>query len=110
MTCNTYGRRSSRSSPGVLDWDAFISLHKELRTVNDQPADRWLEQVIALAEQVVDVTERFRRDARALVLILGIYAPAALWLREVADDYDELVWLTRRRVEAGSTTPEIKQA
>jgi hypothetical protein len=94
----------------ALDWDAFISLHKGLVTSGDQPADEWKEVIVPLATKVSSVTEQLRRDSRVLIIVAGLEAPVALWLKEVANDGDILVHLTRQRAEEGRTTPEIQQA
>jgi hypothetical protein len=94
----------------AIDWDAWISLHKELATSGDQPADEWKQIFAPLAQTVADTNEQLRRDGRTLVIVAGTHAPVALRLREVANDGDALVHLTRQRAEAGRTTPEIQHA
>jgi hypothetical protein len=94
----------------ALDWDAFTSLHKGLATVGDRPVDEWKDVIAPLASEVAAVNERLRRDSRTLLIILGMNAQVALRLREVANDGDALVHLTRQRAEGAITPPEAQQA
>ncbi|MFI4977976.1 MAG: hypothetical protein ACHQC8_04770 [Solirubrobacterales bacterium] len=55
------------------------------------------------------MSEQLRRDSRTLVIIAGPTAPVALWLKEVANDGDELIHLTRQWTEQGTLTPEMQQ-
>jgi hypothetical protein len=94
----------------ALDWDAFTSLHKGLATVGDRPVDEWKDVIAPLANEVAAVNERLRRDSRTLVIIAGPTAPVAGSLKEVANDGDVLVHLTRQRAGGLITAPEAQQA
>jgi hypothetical protein len=97
----------------ALDWDKFTSLHKGLSTVGDEPADpesAWVTVIIPLVSQVAAVAEQLRRDARALVIVDGLYSRVAATLKAVADDGDTLIGLAKERAEAGWTTPAIQAA
>jgi hypothetical protein len=94
----------------VLDWDAFISLHKGLVTSGGQPDNAWKPVLLPLAKQVADVAEGLRLGGRTLVVIAGPNALVALRMQEVARDGDALIRLVKARVDAGRITPEILQA
>jgi hypothetical protein len=93
----------------LVDWDAFLTLHKALATASD--AGHGQRGAIAqLASNVGNASEQLRRDSRILVVLAGPTAPIALWLKEVADDGDTLIHLARKWAETGAMTPEIMQA
>ncbi len=98
----------------LVDWDAFLSLHKALASAGDvSHGDVGHAQRVAigqLASNVGNASEQLRRDSRTLVVLAGPTAPIALWLKEVAEDGDTLIHLSRKWAETGAMTPEIAQA
>ncbi len=93
----------------LVDWDAFISLHKGLATAGqaDQPQRH---AIATLAGRVGETSEQLRRDARTLVILAGPRAPIAAQLKDVANDGDELVHLAREWAEAGTMTRGMAEA
>ncbi len=94
------------------DWDAFTTLHQRLKADGVQPIDdeTWKSKIVPLASELASVNERLRRDARTLVILAGPTAQVAVHLKEIASEGDAMVHVTRQRVEAGGTTPELQAA
>lgn len=92
----------------AIGWDAFTSLHFNLKRGGAFEFEAWRMTALPLVDQVGKATERLRRDGRVLVLLLGPEAELCKWLLELADDGDALVHVVRERVEAKRTTPEIE--
>jgi hypothetical protein len=87
----------------ALDWDAFTAFHKDLKQLAGRdalPPDMWKEDIAPLANRVGEVSERVRRDARALIVILGPDSPVVGYLRAIADGGNALVSLAARWKEA----------
>jgi len=91
----------------ALDWDAFISLHRGVATTGDKPFDEWKDAIAPLAQKVSETNEALRRDARTLIILLGVNAQVAIRLNQVGDDGDALIKLTRKRAEASEITAEL---
>jgi hypothetical protein len=91
----------------AIGWDAFTSLHFNLKQAGAFEFEAWRMAALPLVDQVGKATERLRRDRRVLVLLLGPEAEVLKWLGELADDGDALIRVVRERVEAKRTTPEI---
>jgi hypothetical protein len=91
----------------AIGWDAFTSLHFNLKQAGAFEFEAWRMAALPLVDQIGKTTERLRRDGRVLVLLLGPEAEVPKWLHELANDGDALIRVARERVEAKRTTPEI---
>ncbi len=91
----------------AIGWDAFTSLHFNLKQAGGFEFEAWRMAALPLVDQVGKATERLRRDGRVLVLLLGPEAEVPKWLHEMANDGSALIQVVRERVEAKQTTPEI---
>jgi hypothetical protein len=88
----------------AIGWDAFTSLHFNLKQAGAFEFEAWRMAALPLVDQLGKTTERLRRVGRVVVLLLGRDAEVPKWLRELANDGDALIRVARERVEAKQTT------